>query len=138
MPRRPRRELPGFDVSTVPDEGWASRRNGDLLRLMLGAGFTVFVTMDRNLGYQQNVAAAGVSRSWCSVPGRIDSGTSSPSCRACRRRSSQSLRVRSGTWLANVALQLTGELRTRGSATTVVARPQLNFDVMPQRTLMEG
>ena len=28
---------------------------------MLGAGFTVFVTMDRNLSYQQNVAAAGVA-----------------------------------------------------------------------------
>ena len=61
VPRRLRRELPGLDVSTVPDEGWASRRNGDLLRLMLGAGFTVFVTMDRNLSYQQNVAAAGVA-----------------------------------------------------------------------------
>ncbi len=61
VPRRLRRELPGFDVSTVPDEGWASRRNGDLLRLMLQAGFTVFVTMDRNLSYQQNVAAAGVA-----------------------------------------------------------------------------
>ena len=61
VPRRLRRELRGFDVSTVPDEGWASRRNGELLRLMLGAGFTVFVTMDRNLGYQQNVAAAGVA-----------------------------------------------------------------------------
>jgi hypothetical protein len=61
VPRRLRRELPGLDVSTVPDAGWASRRDGDLLRLMLGAGFTVFVTMDRNLGYQQNVAAAGVA-----------------------------------------------------------------------------
>ena len=61
VPRRLRRELAGRDVSTVPDEGWASRRNGDLLRLMLGAGFTVFVTMDRNLGYQQNVASAGVA-----------------------------------------------------------------------------
>ncbi len=53
--------MPGLDVSTVPAEGWASRRNGDLLRLMLGAGFTLFVTMDRNLSYQQNVAAAGVA-----------------------------------------------------------------------------
>lgn len=61
VPRRLRRELPGLDVSTVPDEGWASRRNGDLLRLMLGAGFTVFVTMDHNLVYQQNVASAGVA-----------------------------------------------------------------------------
>ena len=28
---------------------------------MVGAGFTVFVTVDRNLAYQQNVAAAGVA-----------------------------------------------------------------------------
>jgi hypothetical protein len=61
VPRRLRRELPGLDVSTVPDEGWASRRNGELLRLMLASGFTVFVTMDRNLAYQQNIAAAGVA-----------------------------------------------------------------------------
>ena len=61
VPRRLRRELSGLDVSTVPDEGWTSRRNGDLLRLMLAAGFTVFVTMDRNLSYRQNVATAGVA-----------------------------------------------------------------------------
>lgn len=61
VPGRLRRELPGLDVSTVPDEGWASRRNGDLLRLLLAAGFRVFVTMDRNLAYQQNIAAAGVA-----------------------------------------------------------------------------
>ena len=49
VPRRLRRELPEYDVSTVPDEGWASCGNGDLLRLMLRAFFTVFVTMDLNL-----------------------------------------------------------------------------------------
>ena len=61
VPRRLRHELPGLDVSTVPEVGWASRRNGELLRLMLASGFTVFVTMDRNLAHQQNVAAAGVA-----------------------------------------------------------------------------
>ena len=61
LPRRLRRELPGHDVGTVVGEGWAGRRNGDLLRLMLAAGFQAFVTADRNLAYQQNVAAAGVA-----------------------------------------------------------------------------
>jgi hypothetical protein len=28
---------------------------------MLAAGFSVFVTVDRNLAYQQNIAAAGVA-----------------------------------------------------------------------------
>ena len=61
VPRRLRRELPEVDVSTVSDEGWTSRRNGDLLRRMRASGFAVFVTMDRNLAYQQNVADAGVA-----------------------------------------------------------------------------
>ena len=61
VPRRLRRELPGHDVSTATDEGWSGRRDGDLLALMRAAGFRVFVTVDRNLAYQQNVAAAGVA-----------------------------------------------------------------------------
>ena len=61
IPRRLRRELRGHEVATATSEGWAGRRNGDLLRLMLAAGFRVFVTVDRNLAYQQNVAAAGVA-----------------------------------------------------------------------------
>lgn len=61
VPRRLRRALPGHDVSTAADQGWAGRRNGELLRLMLAAGFRVVVTVDRNLAYQQNVAAAGVA-----------------------------------------------------------------------------
>jgi hypothetical protein len=45
----------------VADEGWLGRRNGDLLRSMAQAGFTHLVTVDRNLMFQQNVAAAGVA-----------------------------------------------------------------------------
>ena len=61
VPRRLRRELPGLPVSHVRDEGWTGQRNGALLRLMTAADFTVLVTVDRNLVYQQNVAAAGVA-----------------------------------------------------------------------------
>lgn len=61
VPRRLRRDLPGLVVSTVPDEGWASRRNGELPRPMLAAGSTGCVTMDRTLAYQQEIAAAGVA-----------------------------------------------------------------------------
>ena len=61
VPKRLRRALPGLDVSTVADEGWLGRRNGDLLRAMAAAGFTHFVTVDRNLMFQQNVGAAGVA-----------------------------------------------------------------------------
>jgi hypothetical protein len=34
--------------------GWASRENGELLRLAVGQ-FDVFLTVDRNLSYQQDV-----------------------------------------------------------------------------------
>lgn len=61
VPKRLRRDLPGLDVSTVADEGWRGRRNGDLLRAMAEAGFTHLVTVDRNLQFQQNIAAAGVA-----------------------------------------------------------------------------
>ena len=61
VPKRLRRALPGIDVSTVADEGWLGRRNGDLLRAMAEAGFTHFVTVDRNLMFRQNVGAAGVA-----------------------------------------------------------------------------
>lgn len=61
VPKRLRRDLPGFAVSTVADEGWLGRRNGDLLRAMVAAGFTHLVTVDRNLMFQQNVGAVGVA-----------------------------------------------------------------------------
>ena len=35
--------------------GWASKRNGELLRLA-EADFDVFLTVDRNLSFQQDVA----------------------------------------------------------------------------------
>ena len=61
VPKRLRHDLPGLDVSTVVDEGWLGRRNGDLLRSMAQAGFTHLVTVDRNLMFQQDVTAAGVA-----------------------------------------------------------------------------
>ncbi len=60
LPRRLRHELPGHDVRTVPEMGWAGKKNGELLRLMTGQGFQVFLTVDRNLRHQQNLKAAGV------------------------------------------------------------------------------
>jgi hypothetical protein len=42
-------------VTTVPAEGWANLKNGELLK-EIAAGFDVFVTVDRNLRYQQNLS----------------------------------------------------------------------------------
>ena len=52
--RRFARELPGHEVRTVPEAGWAGKSNGDLLTLAENS-YDVFVTVDRNLSFQQNV-----------------------------------------------------------------------------------
>lgn len=52
--RRLARELAGHEVTTVPDAGWAAVKNGDLLALA-EKSFDVFVTVDRNLSFQQNL-----------------------------------------------------------------------------------
>jgi hypothetical protein len=56
LPRQLKRELAGFEVQTVPEVGWAGKKNGELLRLA-NERFDVFVTMDRRLPAQQNLAA---------------------------------------------------------------------------------
>jgi hypothetical protein len=56
LPRLLKRELPGFQVRTVVEVGWAGIKNGQLLRLA-AAEFDVFVTADQNLPYQQSLAS---------------------------------------------------------------------------------
>jgi len=53
VPKRLRRFLAGFDVTTVPEAGWAGVKNGDLL-LRAARDFNVFITVDRNVSFQQN------------------------------------------------------------------------------------
>jgi hypothetical protein len=48
------RELLSHEVRTVPEAGWAGKSNGELLALAENS-FDVFVTVDRNLSFQQNV-----------------------------------------------------------------------------------
>ena len=54
LPRRLKRDLPGHEVRTAPEMGWASKRNGELLHLA-EREFDVFLTVDRNLSFQQNL-----------------------------------------------------------------------------------
>jgi hypothetical protein len=59
VPRPLKRELIGHDARHV-DMGWSSKRNRELLRLMLAAQFVALLTVDQNLEFQQNVRASGV------------------------------------------------------------------------------
>lgn len=52
--RRLAKEIEGHDVVTVSQAGWAGFQNGDLLRLAQER-FDVFVTVDRNLCFQQRL-----------------------------------------------------------------------------------
>ena len=44
-----------FDVTSVPDLGWQSKKNGELLTAMDAEGLTYLITADRNLRFQQNL-----------------------------------------------------------------------------------
>jgi hypothetical protein len=52
--RRLGKELKGHSVKTVPQMGWATIKNGRLLALA-EKSFDVFLTVDRNLSFQQHV-----------------------------------------------------------------------------------
>jgi predicted nuclease of predicted toxin-antitoxin system len=54
LPRGLKRHLSPHAVTTVPEAGWAGKKNGELLRVVAGTT-DVFVTIDANLAYQQNV-----------------------------------------------------------------------------------
>ena len=61
VPRKFKSALSGHDASTAREMGWSGKRNGEVLRLMREHGFDVFVTVDQNVGFQQNVAASGIA-----------------------------------------------------------------------------
>lgn len=47
-------EEAGFVTFTIRDMKWLGKENGELLRLMLIEKFTLFITIDNNLSFQQN------------------------------------------------------------------------------------
>jgi hypothetical protein len=56
LPRQLAPLLTGHEVRTVQQQSWAGLKNGQLLDAAEAAGFTVLVTGDRNLPFQQNLA----------------------------------------------------------------------------------
>ncbi|MBE9188650.1 DUF5615 family PIN-like protein [Microcoleus sp. LEGE 07076] len=61
VPRPLKRELTDYEVRTVVEMGWAGKKNGELLKLMMQESFTILLTADQNLRYQQNLQQAGVA-----------------------------------------------------------------------------
>lgn len=60
LPRQLKRELIGRQVATVRELRWNGIVNGDLLRLA-AARFDAFLTCDRNMQYQQNLATIEIA-----------------------------------------------------------------------------
>jgi predicted nuclease of predicted toxin-antitoxin system len=60
VPARLRRSLPNHAVRTVVEMGWSGVKNGKLLALAANE-FDAFVTVDKNLQFQQNLAALPVA-----------------------------------------------------------------------------
>lgn len=90
LPRRFAREFSTVQVSTVRDEGWVGLRNGVLLRAARARRFTVFVTADRSLEFQQNLASLGIAVIVMGGRNRLEDlkatcRVSSPSSRRLRR-----------------------------------------------------
>ena len=54
-------ELPDIDASTVHAQRWLQLRNGVLLRAAVAAGFSVILTGDQDLQYQQNLRRIGIA-----------------------------------------------------------------------------
>jgi hypothetical protein len=54
------RDLVGHDIKTARQMGWSTIRNGELLA-SAAKEFDVFVTVDRNLSFQQNLPAFSIA-----------------------------------------------------------------------------
>lgn len=58
--RKLAREFPNHEVKTVPQMGWAGVKNGQLLALA-EQEFDVFITVDSNLSFQQNLSQLNIA-----------------------------------------------------------------------------
>ena len=61
IPRKLKYSLPDHECQTVPEAGLAGKKNGSLLDLAESAGCDIFVTMDKGLQYEQNLAGRNIA-----------------------------------------------------------------------------
>lgn len=60
IPKRLRNFLVEHEVTTVPEAGWAGIKNGELLK-KAAENFEIFLTVDRNLSFQQNILSLPIA-----------------------------------------------------------------------------
>lgn len=59
VPRKLKREIGNHEVVTVTEQGWSGFQNGELLGLA-ATEFDIFLTVDQNLSFQQNLENFGI------------------------------------------------------------------------------
>ena len=60
LPKKLKYEFTDHEVKTVPEMGWAGKKNGELIR-MAQDQFDVFITADQNIQYQQNLKVSEIA-----------------------------------------------------------------------------
>ena len=60
VPKRLRHALPNHEVKTVVEMGWGGIKNGNLL-VLAASSFDAFITVDKNLPYQQNLSSLALA-----------------------------------------------------------------------------
>jgi hypothetical protein len=72
-----RKSLVNHEVTTAHEQGWSQLQNGELIATAEASGFEVFVTTDKNLKYQQNLAGRSLAivvlltTSWPRIKGHL-------------------------------------------------------------------
>jgi hypothetical protein len=61
IPRKLKSEFAEHHCMTVPEAGLAGKKNGALLSLAESAGFDVFLTPDKGIQFQQNMAGRSIA-----------------------------------------------------------------------------
>jgi hypothetical protein len=61
VPRKFKNQLTGHNCLTVPEAGFAGKKNGELLSLAVRAGFEVFITLDRGIEFEQNLTPGNIA-----------------------------------------------------------------------------
>ena len=61
VPRKLKNSPMDHDWQTVPDAGFAGKKNGDLLSLAEHSGFEVLLTMDKGVQYEQNLSGRRIA-----------------------------------------------------------------------------
>jgi hypothetical protein len=61
LPRKLKASFVGHECQTAPEAGLAGKKNGELLSLAEDQGFEVFLTVDKGIEYEQNLAGRHVA-----------------------------------------------------------------------------